>query len=105
MNSHDYRLNPNVNEQWITCDKCHTWMVPLDKFEIQDQDVDLVGGDLCTYGLWHFIAGFLVSIGWSSVADKRRCVKLEKLKTEVLSEYPNSQICPRCLEDRNKPAG
>jgi hypothetical protein len=36
--AHDYRLNPDVQEQWLSCEKCRAWMMPLAKYRIEDEE-------------------------------------------------------------------
>ena len=111
MNPHDYRQNANVNDDWIACEACRGWMVPLAKCEIESANYampdwdDIVDNSLWGWGWIHFLAlaawGLLVTLYEEFVTAMRRR-KLAKIQAEILPKFPNSQICPKCLKVKQK---
>ncbi|NEL47728.1 hypothetical protein G3V68_23805 [Escherichia coli] len=107
-NAHDYRLNPQVHEdQWISCEKCRDYMLPLAKFEVEssgfaspDRD-DLLDNSLGGWGWIHFLAlaafGLFVTL-YEEIALVFRRRKLQRLKADILPKHPKSQVCPKCLQ-------
>jgi len=81
---------------WVSCPDCHTIMVPLRSFEIQASEGPTIDFDplqFLLFGWWSLIYNFV--FGAARMAG--RTARLAKDKAEVLPQFPNSQICPRCL--------
>lgn len=45
-NAHDYRWNSQLQEErWISCEDCRSWMMPLAKCEIEDEEFNPPSAD------------------------------------------------------------
>ena len=86
----------NQNE-WIECPQCRSVMISLSEYEIQSaSEFPSIEGDLLGFillGWWIFVYNFVIGfIGFGG-----RKAKLAKQKKEVLTQFPQSLVCPRCL--------
>jgi len=87
---------------WVSCPDCHTIMVPLRSFEIQDSELPTLDADplqLMLFGWWSIVYNFI--FGAAKMAGRK--ARLAKDKAEVLPQFPNSQICPRCMHLKRYP--
>jgi hypothetical protein len=64
-----------------------------------DPTLEADGIDLYFYGLWAYVYNLL--FGAAALAAKKR--KLEKLRSEVLPQFPKALVCPGCLYIERKP--
>lgn len=84
------------NDQWVPCPKCDGYLLPLRDYEIksssEDHDFNDAGGWLL-WGIWSPVANFLDE--WITVKARRK--RLDKIKAEVLPQFPQSLVCPKCL--------
>ncbi len=90
-------------EIWRTCPKCATPLLPLRDFEIhKSSESPGVGADLwqfLLFGWWAFVLNFVDDLFTLGARQK----KLAALKSEILPQFPNTQVCPRCLEIKRLP--
>ncbi len=88
---------------WHTCHKCATPLLPLRDFEIhKSSESPGVGADLpefILFGWWAFVINYVDDLFSFGSRQKR----LAALKSEVLPQFPRSQVCPRCLELKRLP--
>jgi len=97
--------NPGDREkdEWFTCPSCHGFMMPLGKYEIQKlSEGPTVGAEPWEFYLYGWMA-FVYNYIYDAMTFKERKAKLSKLKDEVLPQFPNSQVCPQCLQVIKRP--
>lgn len=108
MNAHDYRLHPEVRDDWYSCEKCRTYLMPLDKFEVVEgssvpgdnsEPTDPLSSRNRGYSLDDDYSSShrgpldaIFDYFWSYIDEWRRRKKLAKLKAEVLPRFPQSQV-------------
>ena len=107
MRQPDDQTNVPRDDDWVSCENCRTWMVPLAKHEVESVSYSLPGRDdvlhdsFWWWGWIHFVAlavfGLFVVL-YEEIVTAFRRRKLAKLKAEILPQFPNSQVCPRCLK-------
>ncbi len=94
---------PPRDDIWRTCKQCATPLVPLRDFEIQkSSEAPGVGADLwqfLLFGWWSFLINYMVDF----FSFGQRVTTLAKLKSEVLPQFPGTQVCPRCMEIQRFP--
>ena len=87
----------------VACSECHSWMLPLDKYEIQKaSESPTVGAELWEFLLWGwpvFVANYISDL----FTYEGRKKKLAQQKLEILPAFPNSMVCPRCLHVTKRP--
>ncbi|HEX8464305.1 MAG TPA: hypothetical protein VF627_06785 [Abditibacterium sp.] len=93
---------PPREEEWITCSNCATPMLPLRDYDIHKSESPGVGMELWEFLLFGFWA-LLFNYVYDFFTLKGRVAKLGELKAQVLPQFPNSQVCPRCLEIKKRP--
>lgn len=97
--------NPGDREkdEWFTCPSCHAFMMPLSKYEIQKVSASpTVGAEWWEFLLFGWMA-FVYNYLYDAFTYEERKAKVNKLRTAVLPQFPNSQICPQCLHVLKRP--
>lgn len=89
---------PPREDIWRTCAQCATPLVPLRDFEIhQSSESPVVGAEgwqILLFGWWALVVNYVSDF----FTQGQRVSRLAKLKNEVLPQFPDSQVCPRCLK-------
>jgi len=95
-------MRSQQEDLWLTCPECHSIMVPLRSFEIQSSEEPTIEFDLLQFllfGWWSILYNFI----FGAARMQGRKTQLAKDKAQVLPQFPNSQICPRCLHLMRRP--
>lgn len=83
--------------EWVECPQCHSVMVSLSEYEIRSSsEFPAIEGDLLGFliwGWWIFVYNFVLGL----IGFGGRKAQLAKRKKEVLPQFPQSLVCPRCL--------
>jgi hypothetical protein len=81
---------------WLTCSQCHHIMLPLASYEIQasaEPGVEVDFWQMLLFGWWSIVFNYF--FGKAKIEGEKQ--KLAQQKSEVLPQFPNSQICPKCF--------
>jgi hypothetical protein len=77
-------------------------MLPLNTYEIQSSSenpgVGAEPDEVFLYGWWAYVYNYLYDL----FTLKERQRKLAQLKAEILPRSPNSLVCPKCLDIRER---
>ena len=96
MINNDPRAHDPADE-WIECPKCRNVTVRLDDYQISEAaEGPALGADwieFLIFGWVIFVANYIMEL----FSFGGRKSKLAKLKAEILPNFPNSLVCPRCL--------
>lgn len=91
----------SINDEWVECPRCRYPMLPLRSYEIEKvAEYPSIEADGVTFLLWgwmvfvgqivyHFLAGLFTF--------EARKKKLVQVKRDILPRFPNSLVCPKCL--------
>lgn len=91
------------NDEWITCPGCGYLMNPLMTFEIQTaSEAPALSSDWLSFLLFGW-ASFVITYVFQAGRLKGRQERLKQLKAEVLPKFPNSLVCGKCLEVKQRP--
>jgi hypothetical protein len=81
----------------VACPQCRSWMLPLSQFELSKaSESPSADAELWEFLLWGWMA-FVYNYVSDLITYESRKNKLAAQKKEVLGQFPNSLICPRCL--------
>jgi len=90
-------------EEWLNCSQCHTYMLPLKDYEIsrasEAPSAEAEWWEFLLFGWWVFAFNYVY--GFFTFEGRKR--KLAQQQAEILPEFPNSMICPRCLHVVKRP--
>jgi hypothetical protein len=91
-----------LNDNATFCPHCHYPMLKLSRFEgVSSRDAQGFNGkdshDFSFWGWWA-IAHDLFTRMWSGVGTWLRRRQVNKLRAEVLPQFPKSLICPHCMQ-------
>ena len=97
MQSTDPDIRKYDRQDDVPCPACRSWMLPLSRYEIQkSSESPAVGAEWYEFLLWGWWA-FVYNYAYDLLTYAERQKKLAQQKSEVLPQFPNSLICPRCL--------
>jgi len=72
-------------------------MLPLKDYNVESSERPSLGDvEPWEFILWGWMA-FVYNYLYDSITYKSRQKKVEALHTDILPNFPNSLICPRCL--------
>lgn len=84
-------------DEFVACPACRSWMLPLKDYEIQKSSESPTAGaewhEFLLWGWWAFVANYIHDL----LTYEGRKKKLAQQKKEILPQFPNSLVCPRCL--------
>lgn len=85
------------------CPECRSWMLPLERYEIQKASetasIDAELWEFLLWGWWAFVYNYVYDL--LTIEGRKR--KLAALKRDILPNFPSSQVCPRCLCVKKRP--
>lgn len=97
MQSTDPHIRRYDRQDDVKCPSCQSWMLPLGQYELQkSSESPTVGAEwyeFLLWGWWIFVANYISDL-FTYEGRKR---KLAQQKAEILPQFPNSLVCPRCL--------
>jgi len=105
--SHDYDADVRKldGDELLACPSCGTFMLPLRGYEISKSEAPSVDGDWQTFLIFGWTL-YVWNLFFNFVDDlftlKSRLKKLAQLKKDVLTSWPNSLICPQCLNVKRR---
>jgi len=88
------------HEEWIECKACHYPMRRLADFEFDDLSespaVDARGDDVFWFGWGQSIMMAIARYVKDELVYAGRKLRIERAKTAILPQFPNSLVCPWC---------
>ena len=90
-----------IDDEWVACPACRYPMLPLRTYEIQKiSEAPSIEADGVTFLLWGwtiFVAqiAYHFIVGLCTFESRKR--KLAQAKRDILPRFPNSLVCPQCL--------
>lgn len=104
--SHNYDADVRKvdGDELLTCPECGTFMLPLHKHEISRRGSSVVGGNEpdVLLSILAVVFGTVLNFIFDLFSFRKRKKKLSRLKKHVLMSWPNSLICPQCLNLRKR---
>ena len=94
-------VDPDVRrldgDDLIPCPRCHGWMLPLDGFDVDDATGSMFDDEESTG--WHrqYILDPIFDFFANLLNLQTRRKKVERLQADLLPNFPNILICPRCF--------
>lgn len=88
--------------EMVPCPECRSWMLPLQEYEVQKTDspsIDAEWWEFLMHGWMAFVGNYIYDM--CTYEGRKR--KLATKKETVLPQYPNSLVCPRCVQILQRP--
>ena len=90
-------------DEFVNRPECRSFMLPLKDYEIQkSSESPTVGAELWEFLVWGWWA-FVYNYVYDLFTYEGRKRKLAQQKQELLPQFSNSLVCPRCLHVVKRP--